>query len=387
MPTFSIIQPAHNYARYLDQAMSSLLAQRFEDFELIVIDDASTDTTWEVIESFDDPRIRAVRHEVNRGLCATLNHGLELATGDFIAVVNADDRCRPDFLQRIHDGFTGHPEVAAVGTYITAIDAASELIPGDPAGAYCNHDFDFEDPATWLWQNRFPGCAGVRRSVVDEVGGFAADLVAVNDWDLWVRLFIAGHRFLVIPEIEFEWRMHGENITARDPRDLLGGYSLMSQRHLHPYLQQIGRPDLIASNVAGFLNHPAFTDLDVDFVTDITERILLPLELPAATAVMQRLAATLADHRAASQADAASLAAAAQESVALREELLTTQASVREREEALRTTQVDLQATLDRLAASERDRRAVTDVLQSIQSTLPYRVARKVKHAVARGQR
>lgn len=95
-PKMSVLMPVYNAGGHLRESVDSLLTQTFRDFELLIIDDASTDDSWEQIGAFSDPRIRAVRHTKNIGLPATLNAGLRLASGEFIARQDQDDNSQPD---------------------------------------------------------------------------------------------------------------------------------------------------------------------------------------------------------------------------------------------------------------------------------------------------
>jgi glycosyltransferase involved in cell wall biosynthesis len=107
-PLVSVIIPAYNHEAYIGEAIASVLAQELADFELIVIDDGSTDATAERIQAFDDPRIRFFRQE-NRGAAATLNRGLELARGRYLAILNSDDRYRPGRLQTLAAALENEP--------------------------------------------------------------------------------------------------------------------------------------------------------------------------------------------------------------------------------------------------------------------------------------
>lgn len=91
MPIISVIMPAYNHERYIREAIDSVLVQTCENFELLIIDDASTDNTWAVISSYDDPHIRASRHAVNQGAHVSLNEGIRQARGKYISILNSDD--------------------------------------------------------------------------------------------------------------------------------------------------------------------------------------------------------------------------------------------------------------------------------------------------------
>ena len=96
MPKISVIMPAYNAEKYLREAIDSILGQTFTDFELIVINDCSRDDTEQIILSYQDPRIVYLKNEKNLGVAGTLNRGLEVARGAYIARMDADDRSVPD---------------------------------------------------------------------------------------------------------------------------------------------------------------------------------------------------------------------------------------------------------------------------------------------------
>lgn len=102
MPKVSIITPAYNAAVFLPETIKSVLQQSFTDWEMIIIDDCSEDSTFEIATNFSktDPRIKVVRNEFNSGVAATRNHGLDIATGDFIAFLDSDDMWLPDKLEK-----------------------------------------------------------------------------------------------------------------------------------------------------------------------------------------------------------------------------------------------------------------------------------------------
>lgn len=115
-PTISVLMPVFNCEPYIAESVSSILSQTFEDFELIIIDDASTDKTVEVIESFKDSRIQLIRKPHNSGYTNSLNMGLRIAGGKYIARMDGDDISYPDRFRKQLDFFQENPEVIVCGT-------------------------------------------------------------------------------------------------------------------------------------------------------------------------------------------------------------------------------------------------------------------------------
>ena len=114
MPLISVCIPAYNTARYLPEAIESVLAQAFSDYELVICDNASTDDTPEICRRYDDPRIRYVRFEEFVGQAANWNRCLKLATGKYVVLLHADDALRPCFLKRAAEVLDNNPAVGLV---------------------------------------------------------------------------------------------------------------------------------------------------------------------------------------------------------------------------------------------------------------------------------
>lgn len=128
MPKVSVLMAVYNGDRYLREAIDSILGQTFQDFEFLIINDGSTDRTREVILSYDDPRIRLVDNEHNLGLTQSLNRGLMLAKGEFVARQDGDDISEPERLAKQVAFLEANPEVALLGTWYKKIDAQGSLI-------------------------------------------------------------------------------------------------------------------------------------------------------------------------------------------------------------------------------------------------------------------
>ena len=127
MAFFSVVIPLYNKQKYIAAAVESILAQTFSDFEIIVVDDCSTDTSVTVVSRFSDPRIKIISRPENGGLSATRNTGINAATSEFIAFLDADDTWKPEFLRRIRDLIELFPRA---GLFATAYE---ELYPNGKA--------------------------------------------------------------------------------------------------------------------------------------------------------------------------------------------------------------------------------------------------------------
>src|SRR5487761_1866149 len=124
-PTVSVVMSVYNSEAFLESSINSVLTQTLGDFEFIVINDGSSDTSKDIISNFAalDNRIKVVTHKRNRGLIAGLNHGVQLATGKYIARQDADDVSSPSRLKKQVEYLHAHPEVGLVGTNYKVIDS------------------------------------------------------------------------------------------------------------------------------------------------------------------------------------------------------------------------------------------------------------------------
>ena len=184
-PAISIVLPVYNGSRWIASSIGCVLNQRCTDFELIVIDDGSTDDSWSVICSIVDPRIRASR-QVNIGLASTLNVGIRLARADLVARQDQDDWMHPERLARQADFMHKHPECAAVGTW-------AEIREDDvPSGRYHKHPLgNAALRMSLLFDNPFVHSSMMlRRDAVLAKGGYCEDRARQppEDYELWSRL-------------------------------------------------------------------------------------------------------------------------------------------------------------------------------------------------------
>ena len=192
MPEVSVIIPCFNTGSYLAEAIDSVLAQTFDDFEIIVVDDGSTDNTRQVATSYSDPKVRCV-YQHNQGLSAARNTGIRYATGNFVMFLDADDLILPTKLARQTELLAANPDCGlAFCDFRYFQDGTPEvLIPHnlEPSDA---------DVLRKLVAGNFFAVhtALVRQSCFKKAGVFCEDLSAVEDWDLWLRMAYAGIRFL-----------------------------------------------------------------------------------------------------------------------------------------------------------------------------------------------
>ncbi|WP_129126149.1 glycosyltransferase [Geomonas oryzae] len=208
-PAVTVLMPVYNGARYLREALDSILAQSFTDFELLVIDDGSTDGSPELVASCEDARIRLVRRERNMGLIATLNQGLELARADLVARMDADDVACPHRLERQVAEFRERPGLVLLGSDLEIIDAAGVPIGYEPKPV---DDVGLKLALSVICAIGHPTVV-FRREAVLKVGGYREEFHAAEDYDLWTRLAVEGEfRNLPVPLLKYRINPQGESL-------------------------------------------------------------------------------------------------------------------------------------------------------------------------------
>jgi hypothetical protein len=201
--------PVYNAARFVEAAIRSVLAQTFDDFELVVIDDGSSDHSARIVQSFDDQRIRFVQNERNRGLTPTLNRGLALARGEFVARQDADDLSEPARLERQVAFLDANPEVAVVGSWYTKIGEH-----GQPLGKRTPPTDDVS--VQWAMLSYCPivhSATTFRRDVIETLGGYDGRFAYAQDFDLWSRV-AKRYRLANVPEYLVQYRVVSTSLTA-----------------------------------------------------------------------------------------------------------------------------------------------------------------------------
>jgi hypothetical protein len=215
--------PAYNHAPYARDAVESVLGQTYANLELIVIDDASTDETWSVLQSFDDVRIRLLRHEVNQGAHATLNEALALAQGDFIAIINSDDVYHPERLEKLLSVATrGEGGDTLIFSDVAFIDAQGVAAEEHPRAARYRilkaRCATLPSPLWLLTGNPLISTSNFfcSRNLGVATGRFAP-LRYTHDWDWALRA--TGHAAPVwVGETLLSYRVHSANTLSEDDR-------------------------------------------------------------------------------------------------------------------------------------------------------------------------
>lgn len=209
-PRVSVLMPVYNGERCLREAVESILNQTFTDFEFVIVDDGSTDNTWQILQGYaaNEPRIALVRNETNVGLARSLNKGLELARGEYIARMDADDVSLPERLATQVAFLDEHPEVGVVGCAAYVIDAE-----GSPTSIMRQPTMH----GLILWSLCFSTpfihpTVLLRKAVIERVGWYDDVLSANQDRDLWQRLSSVT-RFANLSDAFLSYRIHPGSVS------------------------------------------------------------------------------------------------------------------------------------------------------------------------------
>lgn len=212
-PSISVVMPVYNGERYLPAALDSILTQTFTDFEYIIIDDGSSDATWDILTTYADrdPRLRLVRNEQNLGITRSLNKGVQLARGTYVARQDADDISLPQRFARQVAVLQAQPEVVLVSCDFAVIDAHGRQV-------FQTQRVASPIVTAWylLFYNRLGGHSQVmfRRDAAIRLNGYTEAFRHNEDYDLWVRLSQIGD-IVILPEVLLQWRQHEGSISHR----------------------------------------------------------------------------------------------------------------------------------------------------------------------------
>lgn len=244
MPKISVILTSFNHEKYIAETIDSILAQSFTDFELIIWDDLSADRSWDIIQSYHDPRVQAFRNEERRRGFYGINRAITtVARGKYIAIHHSDDVWEPNKLELQHAFLETHPQIGAVFSNARAIGENSQ--PLDDSQHFYANIFNQPNRSRQQWLHRFffsgnalchPSVL-IRKQCYDDCGLYKPWLPQLGDLDMWIRLCLK-HDIHVLPEplVRFRVRADEANASGNRPENCIrhGNESLIL---LDNYLQ------------------------------------------------------------------------------------------------------------------------------------------------------
>jgi CMP-N-acetylneuraminic acid synthetase len=222
MPKVTVYIPVHNYGRFLPQAIESVAAQKYHDWELIVINDGSTDETREVLARYSAHPQIAVVHQQQRGLPVSNNVALRLARGEYIVRLDADDYLDENMLLVLANILDTHPAVGLVYPDYYRVDERGDILGVERRNKVGSEITVYDMPA-------HGACTMIRKSCLLELGGYSEDIACQDGFDLWVR-FIDRFGIYNVNVPLFYYRQHKHSLT-KDQHRILSTRRLIQRRH------------------------------------------------------------------------------------------------------------------------------------------------------------
>lgn len=231
----SIIIPSYNQAPYIEEALESVLAQTFPHWEALVIDDGSTDETEKTVLPYTlrDKRIRYVKKE-NGGVASARNHGINLAQGEWIVPLDADDRMHESFLERTMERMLLYPDTTIVCTGVNYFGLKMGIMP-----------IHYQDYRTQLFQNQMVCTTLFRKADALSIGGYdEAMYVGLEDWEFYIRLLYKDKRVETIKDVLFDYRIKdvSRNRCCEDARKMKEIHRYIYMKHIDKYLEYFESP-------------------------------------------------------------------------------------------------------------------------------------------------
>ena len=205
-PLVSIIVPCYNYAKYLPEAVESVINQTFKDFEIIIVNDGSKDNSKEVAEDLvikyrNEIHIKLINQPNSGQPAISRNNGIKESKGDYILCLDADDKIAPTMLEKSLSVLEALPDLGVVYTHRQDFDGTDQLVKAS--------EYNFE---LLKRQNILSVCSLFRKKAWDEVGGYRTNVKGLEDWDFWIALGAKGYFGKLIPEPLFFYRRHDTGV-------------------------------------------------------------------------------------------------------------------------------------------------------------------------------
>jgi len=213
-PKVTVLMSIYNGERYLCEAIDSILGQGFEDFEFLIVNDGSSDRTDEILESYQDNRIKIINNDRNMGLTRSLNKGLEIARGKYIARMDADDISAPGRLEEEVKFLDKDSKTGLVGSWHEIIDENNRVI-GTCQGAVSDAEIKRELMET------HPFCHSsvmFKKECIDKIGPYREEFRFAQDYDLWLRIS-EKYKVANIPAFLCQWRVNLNSLTIQNKRE------------------------------------------------------------------------------------------------------------------------------------------------------------------------
>ncbi|OUQ46185.1 glycosyltransferase [Lachnoclostridium sp. An118] len=269
-PLVSVILPNYNGEKFLYESIKSVLEQTYSNLELIIVDDASIDKSKEIIENFQDDRIRVVYLPVNGQICAALNTGIELANGKYIARIDSDDIWEKDKLTQQISALENDEKIGACFSYVSLVDENGLNISQQYEDIYNLFRTRFKTQKEWIRQLIFRGnclshpSAVIRKDVIEKVGKYNLTFVQGQDYELWIRIALKYKLQVIQAElVRYRWLPNTKkNISADTDYNNIRFYNEYIMA-VFRFFQNISDEDFLLYFKDLFVNKNAESKLDL----------------------------------------------------------------------------------------------------------------------------
>ncbi len=214
MPQTTVLIPTYNCSKYIVPAVKSVLAQKYTDYELLILDDGSTDNTEEIVSKISDSRIVYLKNSSNKGIVYTLNKGIDLAKGEYIARMDADDIVLGNRLQVQTDFLSKNPDYGIVGGWYQVTNENGKIIDTVEGVTNCS-----SAQLGLLFRNQFAHSVVTMRTDLAKQLKYDPEFQYCEDYDLWVR-FAEVSKVTNLPAYYLSYRWYSENSCNRKQKEL-----------------------------------------------------------------------------------------------------------------------------------------------------------------------
>ena len=262
-PVVSIVLPSYNGKKYIRESIESVLAQTFPYWELVLVDDCSTDGTGAVMDAYasKDSRIRVIHNATNQRLPRSLNIGFRETWGEYLTWTSDDNRYLPRAIEVMVRALEAEPAAPMVSAEMECIDESGTVTGGYPV---------YEDHLIWA-EDLVGACFMYRREALVKVGEYDPAKVYVEDYDYWLRLRVAMGEIKRVPDLLYQYRRHGESLTATKVKEIRRQNARLHLEYQKEILQAYNEePDMLCAIYYDFVMGGME---DSDFATTLYQRL------------------------------------------------------------------------------------------------------------------
>lgn len=225
----SIVMPVYNGEKYLKQSIESVLYQTYNDWELIIVNDCSTDNSRQIMESYanKDNRIKIIDNIINLKVAKSLNKGFAIAGGKYFTWTSDDNLFKPNALQELSEYLDRNPKVGLVYSDADVVDASLNFISEDR-----------NDPEMLLYADCVGASFMYRKEVADKIGEYDSEMFLVDDYDYWIRIS-KEYKIAHLNKNLYIYRMHADNLTSTRKSECVKQLYNLRKKHLNYLVENV----------------------------------------------------------------------------------------------------------------------------------------------------